>query len=86
MQKGAAQSALGWVGATMADDRGDELRALKRVIETCRAQAVDLEMPALGHILGRVESSLVAHSAQKASPQIPRGPALSVPRGRVVRH
>ena len=70
----------------MADDHGDELRALKRVIETCRAQAVDLDMPALGYILGKAESSLAAHPAQRAAPHIPRGPALSVPRGRIVRH
>ena len=70
----------------MADDHGDELRALKRVIETCRAQAIDLDLPALGYILGKAEASLAAHSAHKAAPQIPRGPALSVPRGRIVRH
>ena len=70
----------------MADDRGDELRALKRVIEMCRAHALDLDMPALGYILGRAESSLAAHSVQSRPPQIPRGPALSVPRVRVVRH
>ena len=72
--------------ATMVDDRGDELRALRQVVETCRAQAIDLDLPALGYILGKVEASLAAHSAHRSVPQIPRGPALSVPRGRVLRH
>lgn len=70
----------------MADDRGDELVALKRVIETCRAQALDLDMPAVGYLLARAEASLAAHSTQTAPPRIPRGPALSVPRRRAVRH
>jgi hypothetical protein len=70
----------------MVDDRDAELRALQRVIETCRAQAADLDMPALGYILAKAELSLAAHSVQKAPPQIPRGPALSVPRSRIVRH
>ena len=71
----------------MADDHGEELRALQRVIETCRARAVDLDLPALSHILGRAESSLAAHSQRALLPsRIQRGPALSVPRGRLVRH
>ena len=39
-----------------------------------------------GYLLGKAEASLAAHSAHKSAPQIPRGPALSVPRGRIVRH
>ena len=70
----------------MVDSRDDELRALQQVIETCRLQAMDLDMPALGYILGKAETSLVAHSAQKPALRIPRAPALSVPRGRLVRH
>lgn len=69
----------------MANDHGDDLRALKRVIGLCRAQAADLDMPALSHILDRAETSLASHQASPP-PQIPRGRALSVPRGRVVRH
>lgn len=70
----------------MVDSRDDELRALQQVIETCRLQAIDLDMPALGYILGKAETSLAAHSAQKPPLQMSRGPALSVPRGRIVRH
>ncbi|WP_237478109.1 hypothetical protein [Lichenibacterium dinghuense] len=69
----------------MAGDRGDELRALRTVIELCRAQAIALDMPGLEHILSRAESSLASHLAAPP-PQIPRGRALSVPRGRIVRH
>ena len=70
----------------MVDNRDDELRALQQVIETCRTQAIDLDMPALGYILAKAESSLAAHSGQTPASKIPRGSALSVPRGRVVKH
>lgn len=82
IQKVAHGGALGRGG--MVDDRGDELQALKRVIAVCRDRAIALDMPGLGHILGRAETSLASHQA--APPQIPRGRALSVPRGRIVRH
>ena len=69
----------------MADDRAGELRALEKVIETCRAKAVDLELPALIHILHKAGLSLSDHATRAAPPEIPRGRALSVPRGRIVR-
>lgn len=66
----------------MADDRGDELRALQQMIEACRTQAIDLDMPALDYVLGKAEAALAARQEQE--PQaMPRKP---VPRGRIVRH
>lgn len=66
----------------MANGHGDDLRALKRVIGLCRARAAALDMPALSHILSRAEASMEPHQA--SPPRAQR--ALSVPRGRVVRH
>ena len=70
----------------MADDRADELRALEQVIETCRLKATGLDLPALTYILRKAELSLSDHAARADKPQIPRGRALSVPPGRIVRH
>ncbi|MGI4769907.1 MAG: hypothetical protein ACRYGP_33175 [Janthinobacterium lividum] len=73
-------------GAGLADDRTDQLRALEQMIEHCRNRAVDFDLPELAHLLLRAEQSLSDHAARSGPPQIPRGPALSVPRQRIVRH
>ena len=70
----------------MTDDRTDQLRALGLMIETCRTRAADFDLPGLIHILRRAEESLSDHAARTDTPRMPRGPALSVPRPRVMRH
>ena len=70
----------------MANDRGGELRALRRVIETCRAQAVGLDMPALIYLLREAELSVSAHAAAGAAPEDLRGAAPSVSRPPPLRH
>ena len=70
----------------MAEDRAKELQALGRVIETCRDRAVDLDLPGLAQLLDRAEAILSGHAARDAPSSIPRARALSVPRGRPVRH